>query len=500
MQMRRPEVSSRAGGGRRPRDGEGPDQRYRDAETLIADLEDVLAIETARAATRPARRRRSCARCRLAAPPAPAAARAPRRRGSLRRAGAARGRGAIGAVVCSRPRHTEQRHRAPRATGRPHDAGPDVRSRCADGRARLRPLRRRRRAPDADVRRDRRRPRRPWSTETLHGPATRSKPGVGIYVDAAPGVAAQQMDIRTRPRAGRARSTPRARAFPKELPSDGWVKLGDVTDAGRRARIDLQGPSRCASTSSGSRRCPRDPSARSCRRSSCSARAPPDEPSFHAPIGHPGARSWPARWCTVRVALRGWPAPMSTEPAITDGAGYTPRDGFLDEVFAEDGSVAPHAAELVAALARLGPDGLTEAGRRRDAIFLRQGITFELTGEDGPRDRPLTMDLGPRIVPGRGLADHQARAGAAHPRAQRLRRRRLPLARDRPRRASSRGSSSSPARTSRVPCTASARRAACTPTSPAATWSATATARGRCWRTTSASRRASPTSWRTASR
>jgi uncharacterized circularly permuted ATP-grasp superfamily protein len=90
---------------------------------------------------------------------------------------------------------------------------------------------------------------------------------------------------------------------------------------------------------------------------------------------------------------------MSTEPAITDGAGYTPRDGFLDEVFAPDGAVAPYAAELVAALARLGPDGLTEAGRRRDAIFLRQGITFELTGEDGPRDRPLTMDLGPRIIP-----------------------------------------------------------------------------------------------------
>ena len=90
---------------------------------------------------------------------------------------------------------------------------------------------------------------------------------------------------------------------------------------------------------------------------------------------------------------------MSTEPAITDGAGYTPRDGFLDEVFAPDGTVAPYAAELVAALDRLGPDGLTEAGRRRDAIFLRQGITFELTGEDGPRDRPLTMDLGPRIIP-----------------------------------------------------------------------------------------------------
>ena len=48
---------------------------------------------------------------------------------------------------------------------------------------------------------------------------------------------------------------------------------------------------------------------------------------------------------------------MPTEPAITDGAGYTPRDGFLDEVFAPDGTVAPYAAELVAALDRLGPAG-----------------------------------------------------------------------------------------------------------------------------------------------
>jgi hypothetical protein len=52
---------------------------------------------------------------------------------------------------------------------------------------------------------------------------------------------------------------------------------------------------------------------------------------------------------------------MSTEPAITDGAGYTPR-----------------------------------AGRRRDAILLRQGITFEPTGEDGPRDRPLMTRQDPQ--------------------------------------------------------------------------------------------------------
>jgi uncharacterized circularly permuted ATP-grasp superfamily protein len=88
---------------------------------------------------------------------------------------------------------------------------------------------------------------------------------------------------------------------------------------------------------------------------------------------------------------------MAIEPAPP--APYQPRDGFPDEVYAPDGAVAPHAVELVAALERLGPDALVAAGERRDAIFMQQGITFELTGEDGPRDRPLTMDLGPRIIP-----------------------------------------------------------------------------------------------------
>ncbi len=40
-------------------------------------------------------------------------------------------------------------------------------------------------------------------------------------------------------------------------------------------------------------------------------------------------------------------------------------------------------------LERLGPEGLSAAADRRDAIFLQQGITFEASGEDGPvKDRP----------------------------------------------------------------------------------------------------------------
>ena len=74
---------------------------------------------------------------------------------------------------------------------------------------------------------------------------------------------------------------------------------------------------------------------------------------------------------------------------------------LYDEVFQTDGTPRPHAAPLARALEALGPAGLVEAGRRRDAIFLQQGITFEVPGADGgeARDRPFPLDLVPRILP-----------------------------------------------------------------------------------------------------
>jgi uncharacterized circularly permuted ATP-grasp superfamily protein len=89
---------------------------------------------------------------------------------------------------------------------------------------------------------------------------------------------------------------------------------------------------------------------------------------------------------------------MASEP-VTAPLRYSVADGFLDEVFAGDDEPAPHAADLVAAVELMGPDRLAAAGRRRDAIFMQQGITFELTGEDGPKDRPFPLDLVPRIIP-----------------------------------------------------------------------------------------------------
>ena len=89
---------------------------------------------------------------------------------------------------------------------------------------------------------------------------------------------------------------------------------------------------------------------------------------------------------------------MASEP-VTAPLEYSVAEGFLDEMFARDGEPEDHAADLVAAVELMGPDRLAAAGRRRDAIFLQQGITFELTGEDGPKDRPFPLDLVPRIIP-----------------------------------------------------------------------------------------------------
>ncbi len=99
----------------------------------------------------------------------------------------------------------------------------------------------------------------------------------------------------------------------------------------------------------------------------------------------------------------------ATAPPID---GYHPRAPFLDELFETDGRPRELARSLIVELERIGAEGLVEIGRRRDATFLRQGITFETCGEDGPtRERPFPLDLVPRVIGGdewrsikRGLA------------------------------------------------------------------------------------------------
>jgi len=89
-----------------------------------------------------------------------------------------------------------------------------------------------------------------------------------------------------------------------------------------------------------------------------------------------------------------------THVEITRSApAYRTTPGFYDELFDSTGKPRPHAAALAAGLEALGPEQLAAAGRRRDAIFVQQGITFDTTGEDGPTlERPMPLDLVPRIL------------------------------------------------------------------------------------------------------
>ncbi len=92
------------------------------------------------------------------------------------------------------------------------------------------------------------------------------------------------------------------------------------------------------------------------------------------------------------------------EPTPTRGPhSYAPSPGYLDEGFAAGGTPRDGMGPLVHELARLGPEQLAAAGRRRDAIFLQQGITFDHMGaaaDDEPiKDRPFPLDLVPRVIP-----------------------------------------------------------------------------------------------------
>ena len=86
-------------------------------------------------------------------------------------------------------------------------------------------------------------------------------------------------------------------------------------------------------------------------------------------------------------------------------------DAF-DEVFTAEGLPREHAQALVAEIERLGAERLVAAGALRDAIFMRQGITFDLTSDRrAVADRPFPLDLVPRIIPA-ARVDARSSAGS----------------------------------------------------------------------------------------
>jgi uncharacterized circularly permuted ATP-grasp superfamily protein len=178
---------------------------------------------------------------------------------------------------------------------------------------------------------------------------------------------------------------------------------------------------------------------------------------------------------------------LQAEPFVRD---YRIPEGCRDELLAPDGTPLPHAGPLLRALGRLGPEALNAAGKRRDTIFMQQGITFEVAGSDGERrDRAWPLDLVPRVLTAaewttikRGLAQRIRALNAfvddvyhAH---EIVRAGIVPWSLI-------------------VSSSSFARPAGSTATSAAATWCGTVMGAGGCSRTTSAPRRGSPTCSRT---
>ncbi len=86
-----------------------------------------------------------------------------------------------------------------------------------------------------------------WDTEKYQGGRiTKARPpsdpadlGVGIYVDAKPGVAARSLSIKTTTPGWRGKVYVAKSNVPKALPSDGWTELADVDASGRVTNVDL---------------------------------------------------------------------------------------------------------------------------------------------------------------------------------------------------------------------------------------------------------------------
>jgi serine/threonine-protein kinase len=207
-------------------------RRYLDASSLVADLEDVLAIETARAgqatgeATAVLRtlpgstRRRLPLRMRVA----PAVALA-----LLVLVGAL----AAGAFILARD--NAERGTRPAAIkptqglrsvnlgqGAAHDYDPvggdgehpeEVSAAIDDQRSSS------------------------WSTET-YTDRELGKPGVGLYLDARPGVAARQLALRT-PTPGWSGAVYAATSGPPRQLGEGWTQVATLEDVGRRERVRL---------------------------------------------------------------------------------------------------------------------------------------------------------------------------------------------------------------------------------------------------------------------
>jgi serine/threonine protein kinase len=242
VQSKRPEVSAALAAVIETATAKALDERYADDAELIADLEDVLALETARSGGSVTGEVTSVLRT---LPPKS------RRRVPLRRR-----RPAVAALlllvavaviaggivylatrthhtapsVASHASHPSAPQRIPLCQSCAHDYNPDAISGPKNQNPNLDPY-----AVDGD-------PGTAWVTQIYYDNTLAGKPGVGLYVDAGKAVRAGSMLLETATPGyavtiyGRT-SPPNANTF--DTGTGGWVKLGSVAAVQRRQTIRL---------------------------------------------------------------------------------------------------------------------------------------------------------------------------------------------------------------------------------------------------------------------
>jgi uncharacterized circularly permuted ATP-grasp superfamily protein len=84
-------------------------------------------------------------------------------------------------------------------------------------------------------------------------------------------------------------------------------------------------------------------------------------------------------------------------PTDTGFSGYV-TDGFFDEMFLPDGNVRPHYRKFAASFRTVPGDEWQGRRDAVDALFLRQGITFNVYGDSKGAERIFPFDLMPRII------------------------------------------------------------------------------------------------------
>lgn len=78
--------------------------------------------------------------------------------------------------------------------------------------------------------------------------------------------------------------------------------------------------------------------------------------------------------------------------------GYDPGE-FYDEMFAARGEVRPHYRRFFERFSALSRDEFDQKRHAVDLAFLRQGITFNVYGDEQGTERVFPFDLIPRIIP-----------------------------------------------------------------------------------------------------